>query len=100
MWVNIDFCLIPLGEGVSISPFIAICQKIIEQSGLNYELGPSGTSIEGDWSDVFECVKACHEALHEDGVLRIYTMIKVNTRIDKKQSFRDKVPTVKSLINK
>ncbi len=99
MWVSVDLCLVPLGVGISLSPFIAACQKVVEKTGLDYELGPNGTAIEGEWEKVFECVKACHETVHQLGANRIYTTLKVNTRIDKKQSFREKVSKVESLID-
>tara|TARA_Y100001968_G_scaffold331652_1_gene386996 strand:+ start:771 stop:1061 length:291 start_codon:yes stop_codon:yes gene_type:complete len=96
MNVSIDLCLIPIGVGISISPYLVKCRKVIEQSGLDFEVGPNGTSIEGDWEQVFSCVRSCHEVLHENGVQRIYASIKVNTRIDRKSSFRDKVKRLNS----
>ena len=99
MWVSIDFCLIPLGVGTSLSPYIAACQKIIKREGLEFELGPNGTAIEGDWEKVFECVRSCHEEIHRLGADRIYTTLKVNTRIDRRQLFREKVPSVISSLN-
>ena len=94
MWVSIDLCVVPLGVGVSLSTYVGICKKVIEKHGLDYELGPNGTAIEGDWEDVFQCIKNCHEEVHLLGVDRIYTTLKINTRTDKKQSFREKVPSV------
>ena len=94
MWISIDLCLIPLGVGISLSPYVAACKKIIEKHGLDYDLGPNGTAIEGDWEDVFQCVKHCHEEVHKLGANRIYSTLKINTRIDKKQSFKEKVSSV------
>ena len=98
MWVSVDLCVIPLGVGISLSPYIAVCQKIIEEAGLDYEIGPSGTSLEGYWDDVFACIRACHEAVHQKGAIRIYTNLKVNTRSDRKHSFREKVSSVQSAL--
>ena len=97
MWVSIDFCLVPLGEGVSIAPYISACQKIIELSKLDYQLGPNGTAIEGDWDEVFKCVESCHSEVHKLGAKRIYTTLKINTRTDRKQSFREKVSRVSKI---
>ena len=99
MWVSIDLCLVPLGVGVSLSSYLAACQKVIEKTGLDYEIGPNGTAIEGEWNEVFDCVSACHEVVHQKGATRIYTNLKVNTRIDRKQSFREKVQSVKGALN-
>ena len=96
MLVSIDLCLVPLGVSSSLAPYIAICQEVIKAKGLSYELGPNGTAIEGEWEEVFECVKECHEEVHKFGVARIYTTLKVNTRNDRHQSFREKVLKVES----
>ena len=95
MWVSIDLCLVPRGVGVSLSPYIKACLSIIEEHKLEYELGPNGTAIEGEWDQVFECVKKCHEAVHSKGAPRVYTTLKVNTRTDKKQLFKEKVESVR-----
>ncbi len=94
MWVSIDFCLLPLGVDISISSYVSACISIIEKYGLEHELGPNGTAIEGDWEDVFECIKSCHEKIHELGASRIHTTLKINTRTDRKQSFREKIQSV------
>ena len=99
MWVSIDFCLVPLGTGISLGPYIAACKRIIEKAGLDHELGPSGTAIEGEWESVFACIKDCHEQVHSLGAQRIYTTLKVNTRSDRQQSFREKVPSVQFELN-
>ena len=95
MWVSIELCLVPIGVGLSLSPYIKACLSIIDKHNLEYELGPNGTAIEGEWDQVFECVKDCHKLVHQRGAKRIYTTLKVNTRTDKKQSFKEKVKSVK-----
>ena len=98
MRVSVDLCLVPLGVGVSLGPSIAECQRVINASGLDHQLGPDGTAIEGEWDEVFACVKACHERLHQEGVQRIHATLRINTRIDCIQSFRDKVNSVNRLM--
>ena len=56
MFASIDLCLVPIGVGTSLSPYIKECIEVIKNEGLNYELGANGTAIEGDWDKVFECV--------------------------------------------
>ena len=94
MWVNIDLCIVPIGVGVSLSPYIKLCISVIKEHKLEYEIGPNGTAIEGEWEQVFKCIKDCHAMLHKKGVPRIYTTLKVNSRIDKKQLFKEKVQSV------
>ena len=97
MFVSIDLCLVPIGIGTSLSPYIKECIEVIKNAGLEYQLGPNGTAIEGEWNIVFECVRKCHEKIHAKGAPRIYTTIKVNTRTDKKQKFSEKVKSVLEL---
>ena len=94
MNVIVDFCLVPLGVGVSVSKYIAECEIILQDAGLKTQLHAYGTNIEGEWDDVFGAVKRCHERVHEMGAPRITTTIKVGTRIDRVQTMDDKVKSV------
>ena len=53
MNVSVDLCVVPVGLEGSLAPWVAICHELISESGLEYELGPNGTAIEGDWDAVF-----------------------------------------------
>ncbi len=94
MKVIIDICLVPLGVGVSVSPYIARCQKIFEEAGLAHKLHAYGTSVEGDWDAVMSAVKRCHRELHDEGVPRITSSMRLGTRIDRQQSMQDKIDSV------
>ena len=94
MKVIVDLCVVPMGVGVSVSKYVAECQKILRQAGLEHQLHAYGTNIEGDWDDVFAAIKLCHERVHEMGAPRITTSIKVGTRTDRQQSMQEKVESV------
>jgi uncharacterized protein (TIGR00106 family) len=100
MWVTVDLCVIPLGVGLSCSPYIAECEKILTRAKLSHTLHPFGTCIEGEWDDVFCAIKECHTILHEMGVPRIHTALKVGTRVDKHQTLEDKVDSVVQKLGK
>lgn len=95
MKVIVDLCIVPMGVGVSVSKYIAECEKILTAAGLKTHLHAYGTNIEGEWDEVMNAIKACHEKVHADGAPRITTTIKLGTRIDKEQSMQDKVESVK-----
>jgi uncharacterized protein (TIGR00106 family) len=94
MNVMIDICIVPLGVGVSVSDYVAACQKVLQAAGLKHEMHAYGTNVEGDWDDVMAAVKRCHEVVHEMGAPRITTSMRVGTRIDRAQSMNDKVQSV------
>lgn len=88
------FTLIPIGSGVSVSPYIAIVQRVLDASGLNYETTANSTNIEGEWDLVFSTLKKCHEAVHAEGAVRIHTSIQVGTRTDREQRMADKLKSL------
>jgi len=94
MKVIVDVSIIPLGVGLSLSPYVAECEKIFKEAGLTTMLHANGTNIEGEWDKVFEAIKKCHERLHQMGVPRISTNVRIGTRIDKEQSMMDKIKSV------
>ncbi len=94
MNVIVDFCLIPIGIGVSLSPYVAACERILHDAGLKTELHANGTNIEGDWDAVFAAIKRCHQAVHGMGTPRITTVIKLGTRTDRPQTMKSKVESV------
>jgi uncharacterized protein (TIGR00106 family) len=94
MRVIVDLCVVPIGVGVSLSAYVAACEKVLAQSGLTYSLHANGTNIEGDWDAVFAAVKQCHEVVHQMGAPRIFTTLKVGSRTDKPQHMADKIRSV------
>lgn len=95
MNVIVDFCLVPIGVGVSLSIYIAECEKIFKKRNLSVLLHGYGTNIEGPWDEVMSAIKECHEKIHSMGAPRISSTIRLGTRTDRKQSISDKVESVK-----
>ena len=94
MKVIADFCLVPMGVGVSVSRYVAACQPVLEKAGLKTHLHAYGTNIEGEWDAVFDAVRECHEVVHRMGAPRISTTIKLGTRTDREQTMEDKIQSV------
>ncbi|KAJ5928115.1 hypothetical protein N7466_007071 [Penicillium verhagenii] len=96
-----DFCLIPIGTAsASVSAQIADVQRLIEQSGVKYVMHSAGTTLEGDWDSVHRVIGQAHTMLHQQGVVRIQTDIRVGSRTDKVQTSEDKVNKVRELLGK
>jgi uncharacterized protein (TIGR00106 family) len=94
MKVLVDLSIVPLGVGLSLSRYVAECERVLKEAGLKTELHANGTNIEGDWDEVFAAVRRCHEVLHDMGVPRVSATLRVGTRTDKVQSLEDKVRSV------
>jgi uncharacterized protein (TIGR00106 family) len=100
MNVIVDMTLIPLNAGSSLSPYVAACEKVLNDSGLKVMLHANGTNIEGEWDTVMAAIKKCHETVLGMGAPRIFTVIKLGTRVDKKQTMDDKIASVKEKLAK
>jgi uncharacterized protein (TIGR00106 family) len=94
MKVMVDVGIVPIGVGVSLSSYVAACERIFTEAGLTSRLHAYGTNLEGEWEAVFGAIKRCHDVLHEMGAPRLYTVIKAGTRTDKAQTLDDKVASV------
>ncbi len=94
MKVIADLCVIPIGVGVSVSRYIAACEKIFQEAGLKFHLHAYGTNIEGEWDEVFAAVKRCHEIIHGMGAPRISSTLKFGTRTDRDQTMEEKMKSV------
>lgn len=94
MHVIVDFILVPIGVGVSFSPYIAACERVLREAGLEPLMHANGTSVEGDWDVIFGAVRKCHEKVHEMGAPRVSVNMRVGTRTDRAQTMADKVNSV------
>jgi uncharacterized protein (TIGR00106 family) len=94
MQVIVDLCVIPLGVGLSVSKYVAACERVLSDAGLKTHLHAYGTNGEGEWDAVFAAVKRCHEVVHAMGAVRISSTLRVGTRTDRAQSMEDKVRSV------
>jgi uncharacterized protein (TIGR00106 family) len=100
MHVIVDFTIVPVGVGVSLSDYVAACERILAESGLTYQLHANGTNVEGEWEDVFAAIRRCHETLHAMGVPRIHTDVKLGTRTDRVQTMADKLASLGKKLEK
>jgi len=98
MKVLLDLCVVPMGVGVSVSEYIAACQRVLTQAGLKHEMHMYGTNIEGNWDEVMAAVKKCHEVVHQMGAPRISSTIRLGTRTDRNQTMEDKIKSVEQKV--
>ena len=91
-----DVCVVPIGVGVSVSKYVAVCEEIFRDAGLTPRLHAYGTNVEGDWDGVMNAIRQCHERIHEMGAPRVSTSIRIGTRTDRDQTMQDKIDSVTS----
>ena len=94
MNVIADLCVVPIGVGVSVSKYVAACERVLIEAGLTTKLHAYGTNVEGEWDAVFAAIKRCHEVVHEMGAPRISSTLRFGTRTDRGQTIDEKVRSV------
>ncbi len=95
-----EISVVPIGTSTtSLSEYVAAIVKVIDESGLSYELHDMGTTVEGSSDELFGLAARVHQAAfeHED-VKRVYTVIKVDDRRDKITKMGDKTKSVRKKI--
>lgn len=77
MRVMASFSVHPIGEGDSLAEPIADAVKVIKKSGLEHQVGPSGTTMVGEWDEVMDVVRRCHEVVGQDGT-RVNSVLEID----------------------
>jgi len=94
-----EFSIVPVGAGVSLSPFVAECLRIVKESGLKHQLTPMGTVLEGDGEKVMTTIMACHAQVLRMSD-RVVTSIKIDDRRDRPADMERKVRSVEEKLRK
>ena len=98
MSVIAELSIFPLSESTSLSPYVARVVSVINDSGLDYQLGPMGTCIEGPWDKVMDVVDRCFQELATD-CNRIYLTLKIDYQKDKDRRLQSKVHSVQDKLS-
>jgi uncharacterized protein (TIGR00106 family) len=91
-----EISVVPLGTGKpSVSAHVAeIFKRLQKQKGVEFELNAMGTIVTGKTEVLLSLAADLHRIPFRRGVQRVYTVIKLDDRRDKKQRPVDKVDSV------
>jgi uncharacterized protein (TIGR00106 family) len=92
-----DLTVLALGRPeVSASGYIAeIQRKLSRQNRVRYRMHAMGTSLEGSTADILAVVAELHAVPFDQGVPRVYTVLKLDERRDRPgQTLDEKVRAV------
>ncbi|MBP8645815.1 MAG: MTH1187 family thiamine-binding protein [Syntrophobacteraceae bacterium] len=91
----VEVSVVPLGiADTGLSRFVAGALKVLQDSGLSYELTAMGTIISGDLDEIWKVVRRMHESCFSHGVPRVLTHVKIDDRRDRSSSPERKVRSV------
>ena len=92
-----DLTVLALGrQELSASEYIAeIQRRLRKQQRVRFQMHAMGTSLEGTTDDILAIVGELHAVPFDQGVQRVYTILKLDERRDRpRQTLEDKVRSV------
>jgi uncharacterized protein (TIGR00106 family) len=97
-----DLTVLALGRpGPSASEYIAEIQRRLRaQQRVRFRMHAMGTSLEGTTEDILALVAELHAVPFEQGIPRVYTVLKLDERRDRpEQTLDDKVRAVEERLS-
>ncbi len=95
----VQFSIVPLGKGESVSEHIAKVVNIVDESGLPYRLHPMGTVVEGEWDAVMALIRTCHQEVLKT-MPRLITTITIDDRPGKPDRITGKIRSVEKRLGR
>jgi len=83
MKATAELQVVPIGQGVSVRREILRVVELLKGHDFIVETHASGTNIEGELSEILAVVEEIHQALHQEGCMRLVSYLKLETRTDK-----------------
>ena len=83
MKATAELQLVPIGEGVSVRQQITRVVELLQGHDFIIETHASGTNLEGELEEILVAVGQIHQALHQEGSIRLLSYLKLETRSDK-----------------
>lgn len=91
----LEISVIPVGSNTpSFSSNVSKAVELIKSKGLNYQVTPTATVIEGNIDQLMEIAKEIHQNELTNGTKRVVTNICIDDRIDKPLSLQQQVDIV------
>jgi uncharacterized protein (TIGR00106 family) len=99
--ITAELTVIPIGTGdTSLSKYVAVAVSTLDKMGIKYQINGVGTLIETDSAEkLFDAVKAVHEAIFNEGAMRVSTHVKIDDRRDVEKTMKEKVESVKEKLS-
>ena len=95
----VEFTVVPLGAGESLAEPVAEALKIVNDSGVSYQLTPAGTCLEGDWDEVMTVIRQCHTRMLGRSV-HVITTIRIEDEMGAKNKLRSNISSVEKELDR
>lgn len=90
-----EITVFPTGtSSPSVSTYVAAAVRVLEEEAVDYQLTPMGTIVEGEVDTLLTVARRMHDAIFDQGVQRVSTLIRLDERRDKPMTMEGKVASV------
>lgn len=95
-----EFSIWPLDDP-HLSKDVATATEVLDKAGVNYKVNAMSTTVEGEWDDVMNAVRACHQAIRtrharvvttitiDDDATRRLNMAEATAKVEARQQESD-----------
>ena len=96
MSVLMEFAIFPTDKGESVSEYVSKVIKMIDESGVKYQLTPMGTIIETQTlQEALEVIEKSYKVL-EPHANRVYATVKFDIRKNRTNAMTSKIESIVS----
>jgi uncharacterized protein (TIGR00106 family) len=93
----LEISVIPVGTNTaSFSSYVTNAVQLIQQNGLQYQVTPTATVIEGNLDQLMDIAKQIHQNTMTSGANRVITNICIDDRADKNLNLTQQVQSVQT----
>ena len=78
--INVSLQVLPNVAPDRVYPVVDKVIAMIDASGVNYEVGPMETTMEGELDELMEIVKKAQNICIEEGAARVMSIVKIDYR--------------------
>lgn len=89
--INLALQVLPQADGKNSYDLVDIAIKLIEESGLTYQVCPFETVIEGKFDELMALVRSIHQELERNGTEKLMTYMKLQTVFQQDVTIQDKM---------
>ena len=80
--VNVSLQILPMVPEERIYHVVDKVIKLIQNSGVKYEVGPMETTMEGELDLLLDIVKQAQKVCVKEGANRVVSMVKIDYKVD------------------
>lgn len=96
----LEISVVPVGtNSTSFSSHVTNAVSLIKQKGLNYQITPTATVIEGEIDQLLDVAKDIHQNAIANGASRVITNISIDHRTDKNMDMDHQVDIVRQSLH-